>query len=424
MKHNSKGANDKVILALIGAGGRGTRVILNMVQHNPDVEVKYLCEADDSKGGRAIDELNKLQGYKPGRVRDMQQVFDDKDVDAVVICTPEHWHALATIRACQAGKDVYVEKNISLTIPEGRKMVEAAEKYGRIVQCGTQNRSAPYAWSAKDYIQSGQLGDIVTVKAYCLLPGGKPWFLKPDGSPPEGLNWDLWLGPAGMVPYNLSRHKAWYDWWAYSGGLALAGDASHVMDLARLALGDPDHPESVYCTGGRILFDDQRDVPDMQVITYNYGNFVMTCESGVFGKTLSKSDSAIRYGDAFPKWDMNSTRIEIYGTRGLMYLGRHGGGWQVVGENGSIVAQEYGMFPDTMHQINFIESLRSREQPKGNIEQGHRSAALVHLANLSYRTGCTLLQFDAQSEMITNSDEAIRLNAGNYREGFSIPEKI
>jgi len=192
------------------------------------------------------------------------------------------------------------------------------------------------------------------------------------------------------------------------------------MDLARLALGDPDHPESVYCTGGRILFDDQRDVPDMQVITYNYGNFVMTCESGVFGKTLSKSDSAIRYGDAFPRWDMNSTRIEIYGTRGLMYLGRHGGGWQVVGENGSVVAQEYGMFPDTMHQINFIETLRSRDQPKGNIEQGHRSAALVHLANLSYRTGCTLLQFDAQSEKITNSDEAMRLNAGNYREGFSI----
>ena len=142
-------ANEKVVLALIGAGGRGTQLILSMQKCMPDVEVKYICDIDKDRGGRAIDELEKQQKIKPQRVEDMRRVFDDKDVDAVVIATPEHWHALATVWACQAGKDVYVEKNISLNIAEGKKMIEAAKKYKRVVQCGTQNRSAPYSFSAR-----------------------------------------------------------------------------------------------------------------------------------------------------------------------------------------------------------------------------------------------------------------------------------
>src|SRR5665811_1152379 len=180
--------NDKVVLALIGAGGRGTQNILSFKKCCPEVEVKYVCEVDLERGGRAIDELGKQQKYIPQRIDDMRKAFDDKDVDAVVICTPEHWHALATIWACQAGKDVYVEKNISLNIPEGRKMIEAADKYNRVVQCGYQNRSAPYNISARDYIQSGKLGKIALVKAYCMLPGDKPWMLKEDSAVPEGLD--------------------------------------------------------------------------------------------------------------------------------------------------------------------------------------------------------------------------------------------
>ena len=132
-------ANNKVVLALIGAGGRGTSVILSMKKNTPNVEVKFICEVDASRGGRAIDELSKMQGYQPKRVGDMRQVFDDKEVDAVVISTPEHWHALAAIRACRAGKDVYVEKNISLSIEEGRRMIDTVREHKRIVQCGTQN---------------------------------------------------------------------------------------------------------------------------------------------------------------------------------------------------------------------------------------------------------------------------------------------
>jgi len=418
------GSNEKVVLALIGAGGRGTQVILSMQKCLPGVEVKYICDVDKERGGRAISELEKQQKIKPQRVEDMRHIFDDKNVDAVVIATPEHWHALATVWACQAGKDVYVEKNISITIPEGRKMVEAAKKYNRIVQCGTQNRSAPYAFSARDYIQSGKLGKVVLVKNYCMLPGSKPWFLKPDSEVPEGLKWDMWLGPAPKVPYNVSRHKAWYDWWAYSGGLALAGDASHVMDLARMVMGDPAYPKSVYCAGGRVLYNDRRDIPDNQTITFDYGSFPMTCESSYYGNYLSKSSTEVRYGKVFPDWQLNADRIEIYGTETMMYLGRHGAGWQVMGPDSKLIAQEKGYFPDEVHQQNFIESIRSRKVPNANIEQGQRSAILVHLANLSYRVGKKQLYFDGAKEIIINSDEANLLDKRDYRRGFEMPDKV
>jgi len=418
------GANDKIVLALIGAGGRGTQLILSMQKCAPGVEVKYICDVDKERGGRAMSELEKQQKVKPQRVDDMRLVFDDNDVDAVVIATPEHWHALATVRAIQAGKDVYVEKNISLTIEEGRKMVQAAEKYDRIVQCGTQNRSAPYSFTAREYIKSGKLGKIVLVKSYCMLPGSKPWMLKPDSAVPEGLDWDKWLGPAPKVNYNVSRHKAWYDWWDYSGGLALAGDASHVMDLARMAMGDPDYPASVFCAGGRVIYDDKRDIPDNQTITFDYGSFVMTCESSSYGNYLSKSSAEVRYGNVFPEWQLNSSRIEIYGTDALMYLGRHGAGWQVVGPDSKLIDQDKGYFPDEVHQQNFINSIRSHKLTNGNIKQGHLSAILVHLANLSYRVGKKQLYFDGQTESFINSEEANSLVRKQYRPGYEMPETV
>ncbi len=420
----SKSANNRLILALIGAGGRGTSVILGLQQCRPDVEVKYVCDVDASRGGRAVSELEKKQGYAPVRIEDMKKAFDDKDVDAVVICTPEHWHALAAIRACQAGKHVYVEKNISLNMHEGRKMIEASRKYNRLIQCGTQNRSGAYAFSARDYISDGRLGTIVHVKNFCILPGSKPQMLKEDSPAPEGLNWDLWLGPAKEVPYNVSRHKAWYDWWDYSGGYSLAGDASHVMDLARMVIGDPGHPQSVYCAGGRILYEDNRDIPDIQVITYDYTDFSMTCESANFGHTLTKTKGEIRYGNAFPDWGTNSTRIEIYGTEGLMCLGRHGGGWQVFGDGGEVVAEEFGYFPDELHQQDFIDSLRDGKTPNANIEQGHLSASLVHFANLSYRVGEQQLDIDPKTGAILNSPEAMQIDMGTYRPDFELPEVI
>lgn len=416
-------ANDKVVLALIGAGGRGTQVILSMQKCAPGVEVKYVCEVDEERGGRAIDELEKQQKVRPRRINDMRRSFEDKDVDAVVICTPEHWHALATIRACQAGKDVYVEKNISLNITEGRKMIEAARKYNRIIECGFQNRSAPYNIHARDYILSGKLGNIALIKAYCMLPGNKPWIYKEDTSVPEGLDWDQWLGPAPFVPYNVSRHKGYNEFWAYSCGLPLA-DCCHVIDLARMVTGDPPHPDSAYCAGGRVIYDDKREIPDNQTITYDFGGIPMTVEASIYGEYLTKASPEIRYGNLFPNWPFNSDRMEIYGTEGMMYLGRHGAGWQVLGKNSEIIDQEYGYFPDEVHQQDFINCIRTRKVPNSNIEQGHMSATLVHLANLSYRLGKKQLYFDKEKEIITNSEEANEISRGTYRKNYEIPEII
>lgn len=417
------GANDKVVLGLIGAGGRGTSLILDFYKNCSNIKIKYICDVDNTRGGHARQELEKLQDFKPLSVEDMRHVYDDKDVDAVVIATPEHWHALAMIWACQAGKDVFVEKVVSMNILEGQKMIEATQKYKRTVQCGTQNRSADYAFSARDYIKSGKLGKVVHVKTYCLLPGAKSWSLKPASAVPEGLNWNMWLGPATSQPYTISRHKAPYDWWEYSPGLQMAM-ATHVVDLARMVLSDPGHPKGVYCAGGRILYDDQRDIPDMQAITFEYDQFSMTCESAVFGDYMTKSKADVRFGNKFPDWRLCSTRIEIYGTEGVMFLEIMGGGWQVFGNNGEMLAKEHGFFPDANHVKNFIESIRNGNEPNANITEGHKSSCLIHLANLSYRVGEKKLLFDPVKEVFMNSLLANELSKGQYRSPFSLPDKV
>jgi hypothetical protein len=190
-------------------------------------------------------------------------------------------------------------------------------------------------------------------------------------------------------------------------------------------LGDPDNPESVFCAGGRVLYDDKREIPDNQTITYDFGEFPMTVEASIYGEYLQKAPPEVRYGrNLFPNWPFLSDRMEIYGTEGMMYLGRHGAGWQVLGNDSKILAQEYGYFPDEEHQQDFIKSVRTRKVPNANIEQSHKSATLVHLANLSYRVGKKQLLFDSISEKVTNSEEANIISKGIYRPGFEIPETV
>ena len=412
--------NERLVLALIGAGGRGSGLAKGMAGLG-NVHFKYLCEVNDRRGIELMGELQKQQGHPVKRILEMREAFDDKEVDAVVIATPEHWHALATVWACQAGKDVYVEKAPSLTLWEGRKMIEAARKYKRIVQVGLQNRSAPYTASARDYIKSGKLGRVVQVKVVNLLPGAA-FTPKPDCPPPNGLDWDRWVGPAPEVPYNPGRHLAWHDWWDYKGG-ALVDDAIHQIDLARAVLSDPPHPKSVCCVGGNYAYQSKREVPELQSIVYDFGDFAMTCESGNATNYMRKFPSEVRYGSAWPHWPTSATRIEIYGTQGLMLLGQHGCGWQVILEGGKLVDQDKGYFPDKWHQPNFLECLRSRKTPNADIEQGHRSACLVHLANLSYRVGNQQLIFDSEREQ-TNNEQANQLLKPAYRKHYRVPEQV
>lgn len=420
---NAKGANDKVVLALIGAGARGSKLIMDLYNNTENVEVKYICDVDSARGGHVIKELEKLQGFAPEHVKDMRTVYDDKDIDAVVIAAPEHWHALATIWACQAGKETYIEKVVSMNVVEGQKMIEATRKYKRIVQCGTQNRSGSYSFSARKYIREGKLGKIVHVKTFCQLPGAKPWSMKPTTPVPDGLDWDMWLGPAPFEPFSVSRHKAAYDWWVYSPGLQMAMTA-HVVDLTRMVLSDPGHPNAVYCAGGRILYNDSRDVPDIQVCTFEYDDFSMTCENSVYGNYMTKSPPDVRFGNKFPDWSLSSTRIEIYGTDAVMYLGIMGGGWQVFGLNGDLIDQEYGYFPDANHLKDFIHCIRTGKEPNASITQGHYSSCLLHLANISYRVGEKKLLFDPKTELFMNSSLANGLAKGNYRAPYLLPDHI
>ena len=417
-------AGDKVVLALIGAGNWGTGLALTVSDLNKNIVIKYICDVDDTRGGRVISEIGKKQGFEPASVRDMRKVFDDKEVDGVIIATPQHWHGLASIWAMQAGKDVYVEKCVSFTIEEGQKMIEAAMKYERILQCGTQNRSAEYNFKARDYIKSGALGEIVAVDVMELDDGPVPFNEKEESSAPDTIDWDLWLGPAPKVPYSISRNKSWLYYWDYSGGNELSNGAIHQMDLARFVLGDPGFPKSVYCTGGRYLFDDKRDVPDYQMTTYEYDKFILTLKTGAFTPYMSKASMEIRNGDLFPEWKMNCDKIIIYGTKQVMYLGRMGGGWQVFEKDGKIAAQEYGRFPLSNHLGNFVDCIRSRNQPNAGIVQGHNSSVLVHLANLSYRSGKKQLLFSPEKEIITNDEKAQALAVGFHRKGFEIPSII
>ena len=422
-----KGANDKVVLALIGSGPRGVDTIINTCKSNADVEIKTVCDVKTTRLTIAVREVEKELGYKP-TTKNMKEIFDDKDIDAVWISTPEHWHALATIWACQAGKDIYVEKNPTISIWEGRRMIEAAEKYDRIVQIGFQNRSAHYGFSAREYLESGKLGKIVNVKCYNML-GGSKWMPQPDEEIPEWIDWDAWLGPAKYRPFNPAITSAegrggWLDFWSFGGG-ALSDDASHVMDLARLVLGDPPHPKSIYTLGGNWPWGSRKETPEFMAITYDFGDFSMTCESGSATNYMKKTPVNIRMDpDLFPDWRTNSTRTEIYGTGGLMYLGRHGGGWQVITGDSKIIAQDGGIFPDAEHQKNFIDCVRTRKKPNGDVFQGHLSASLVHLGNIAYRTGNKQLLFNSDNEWFIDNDEANKLMKTTYRDNYNIPEKI
>ena len=420
---NQKSANDTVVLALIGAGGHGTKLTLDTTELNINTKFKYVCDVDDTRGGRAISELKKIQGFEPIRVKDMRKIFDDKEVDGVIIATPGHWHALATIWACQAGKDVYVEKCISHDIYEGQQMIKAAMKYDRIVQCGMQNRSADYILKARDYIKSGELGEIVAVHVKGLYPGPIPFNLKEDTPAPDTLDWDMWLGPAPKVPYNVSRNKSWLYYWDYAAGGSMV-DLIHQLDMARLVMDNPGLPKSVYSAGGRYFFDDNRDVPDYMMTTFDFGDHVWTLQVGDVAPYMKKSGPDVRFTEKFPDWKQNSTRVEIIGTKRMMYVGRMGGGWQVFDKDGEIAAQETGYYPLKPHLQNFVDCVRSRDLPNGNIVEGHKSSVLVHLANLAYRMDNKQLLFSPEYEAILNDAKAQELTKREYRSGFKITDEV
>jgi predicted dehydrogenase len=419
-------ANEKIMLGLIGCGGRGPQLAEGFLKRG-DCEFACLADVDGAVLPSRQSTVAQWQGARqPKVVQDFRALLDDQSVDAVVVATPDHWHALATIWACQAGKDVYVEKPITHSAWEGRKMIEAARKYGRIVQCGFQNRSAPYNLAAKEYIQQGKLGDIHFCRIYNQKP---PWGNCPvvqDSEAPAGLDWDMWNGPAPQHPYNASLHQCWHHQWRYSGG-DIANDASHQIDLARWLLG-VDYPKSVYSSGGRFGLQSAAESPDTQVALFDFDKLLVSFELTLFTDYMLKTDQLVRDSDMFPYWMQNATRIEIFGTQGLMIVGRHGGGWQVFvrpqNRQPVVKDQAYGRFPDPEHKENFIACLRSRQLPSADVAQGHLSCLLIHYANISYRLGGEKLTIDGTTESISNSEAGRSLLKREYREPWVIPETV
>jgi predicted dehydrogenase len=411
--------SDKVVLGIMGCGGRGVR-LLNFLMQRDDVAVKYLCDADSRRFGQALEELESAGAPRATTVTDFRKILDDPEIDAFFNATPDHWHALATVMACQAGKDVYVEKPLAVDINEGKKMVEAARKYDRVVQVGTQTRSAAYVREAREYIQSGGLGEVHMVRV-CNMMEHPPRPQGPERPIPQGLDWDLWCGPAPLLAY--SPGGWWSERWALSCG-GIFGDAIHQLDLARMML-NLGCPSAVSQVGGVQHFKDGREIPDTQIATYEFGNITMVFEAGLWMPYMKKIPNTVRDSDQLPEWRFCSTHVEILGTEAMMFFGRQGGGWQVFNvDNTEPVLTTYGRQADQDHISNFIDCIRSRERPVADIEEGHRSTLLAHLANTSYRVGNMRLLFDSEKERYTNCDEANQFLKRSYREPWVLKDQV
>jgi predicted dehydrogenase len=292
-------------------------------------------------------------------------------------------------------------------------------------QVGTQNRSAPYNMAAKKYIEEGKLGRIHLCRVFNqkLWPNFPPL---PNGDAPAGFDWDLFNGPAPEAAYNANYRGNWHHYWRFSGGDAV-NDAIHQLDLARWLLGVA-YPKAVYSTGGRFDEKGAAETPDTQLAAYDFDGLRLSFEFSLYTPYMLKISPLIRQSDTeFPYWPQCATRIEIYGSEGLMFIGRHGGGWQVFGRpklhDGVVTAQCKGRFPDPEHKENFFHCVRTRATPNADIEEGHRSALLPHLANISYRLGGEKLAIDAAGNIVGN-DAALKLCRRQYRKPYIIEDAV
>lgn len=418
-------ANDRVTLALIGCGGRGGALSRDFNgRQQKDVQFLYCCDPFTQKAGNYAQNL-KFGDAAPQAVADMREALDDPALDAVVIATPDHWHALATIRACQAGKDVYVEKPSANNPFEGEKMVAAMEKYARVVQVGSQNRSAPYNFAAKKYIEEGKLGKIHLCKVYNMkLNDNGNCRLSQNTTPPA--EWDAWRGPAAL-DYAPEYMRHWSYFWPLRMG-DFGNDGIHQLDLARWLIGQG-IPKSAYSVGGVFDSEGDKQVPDTQMALYDYDDMTLSFELTQYTPYMLKTDGQVRNSDMFPYWMQNATRIEIYGTEGLMMVGRHGGGWEVYvrpkDRKPVVKASEYGRFPDPEHKENFLQCVRSRQKPNASVEIAHVSTLLCCAGCASLRLGGRKIELDRKTgRYLDSSPEVQALYRPQFNAGYDIPEEV
>jgi predicted dehydrogenase len=393
--------NDRLRLAVMGVHGRGRQLAQGFAKQE-NCQVVAICEVDDAAIGPAAKAVENISKSAPKVEKDIRKLLGWKDIDALVIATPDHWHALATVWACQHGKHVYVEKPVSHNAIEGQRMVEAARKHSRIVQYGCQRRSAVHFQHAVEFLRSGKLGKIPFARAW-IAGDRKTIGRKPDGPVPAGVDYDLWLGPAAQRPFNPNRfHYNWHWNWDYGTG-ELGNNGIHGLDICRWGL-NVDFPTRITCGGGKYFYDDDQETPDTQLATFDFPSCAIAWEHRIWSKTGMMGES---WGVAF------------YGEKGTLIFDKNG--WHVeLGDKGVEASEKPSGDMDGGHYQNFLDCIRTGKKPNAEIEDGHKSTLLCHLGNIAYRTGRTL-RFDGTSQKILDDAEASKLMGRSYRKGFELP---
>ena len=393
-------ASERVRIATIGVRNQG-KTLTSHLATLPDVEIAALCDVDESLRPTAMSTLSDGR-TAPRWESDFRRVLDDPSIDAVVIATPDHWHAAMTILACQAGKDVYVEKPVSHNVREGPQMVAAARRFGRVVQSGLQQRSGSHFQSAVDFVRSGKLGAVHLAKAW-TVHRRKPIGRKRDSTPPDGVDYDLWLGPAPARAFNANRfHYNWHWFWDYGTG-ELGNWGTHMLDVARWGLG-VGLPTRVSATGGRFHFDDDQETPDTLVVQYAYPRATIVWEHRLWSTHGVEGRSAA---------------AAFYGELGTLVVDR--GGWKVY-DFAETIASDSSEQP-IAHLRNFIDCVKNRSRPAADIETGHISSALCHLGNIAYRVGREVT-FAPETATFAGDRDANLLLSRSYRTGWELPSLV
>lgn len=398
---NAAGANERLVIGLIGCGGQGSGLAKTFAEI---AEIAYVCDPDASRRHQLQEKIHAKQA-----VADLRQVLDDKAVDAVVVATPDHWHAPAAILACQAGKHVYVEKPQSHNLRESRLLLEAARQNQVVVQHGTQSRSNPLVAGAVQMLREGAIGDVLVAKAWNIQRRESIGHEQPS-DPPPGLDYDLWVGPAEFVPFQKNRfHYSWH-WWYNFGTGDIGNDGTHELDYARWGLGVEGLPALVTAVGGKYFFDDDQQFPDTATCLFEWPGD---------GQAGNRRQLIFE----MRLWSMNypyncDSGTEFHGSAGRMLLSKRGK-VEVYGERGQRIDNAQPKEPPQLignHQADFLNAIRQSREPRADVAIGHDSVALVHLANVAVRLGRSL-QIDAKTEQVSKDEAANRLLRRAYRDG-------
>jgi len=408
------GANERLKVGVIGPGGMGSSHV-KLLSENKAVDLAWVCDVDETRRGQAAETVEKLSGRAPKAVKDLREVLDDKALDAVWIATPDHWHAPATILACDAGKHVYVEKPCSHNIREGRLMIEAARRNNRVVQVGTQTRSTAGVQEAMEKLRKGVIGEVLVAKAWNSQRRGSIGHTEAS-DPPSTLDFDLWVGPAPMVPYRSNMLPSIWRWWHDFGAGDMGNDGVHDIDVACWGLGVDTHPSSVTALGGKYFFDDDQQFPDTQYCVFEYPG-----DGKIGHKRQLIFEQRIWSPYVQEGWENGDA---FYGTEGMMVLGKRGG-YQIVGPRNKLIEEATFGGPDLpAHHANFMDCIKTGKRPNADIEVNHLSTTLCHLGNIATRVRATL-EFDPQTEQIVNSPDGAALVRRQYRDGhWAVPRGV